>query len=205
MCVVSCSSSQDLIRPICILYYLCLRSTVTKSRHWWNRFFYSLQSIPTVVYLLVCFQLPCSPPSFALTDRPEHQTNPVDCIFPRDSLNERSFSSLPRYYITLDLYIRISAPGTVRSYSGDIHRMYILTSLRFLCTWETLNTNTLSVLSKRYLIISKHLPTQPEISYRKVSKNTSHEQKTQVASRKRISLWFRYLCIQLRSHASTRV
>ena len=88
--------------------------------------FYSLQSIPTVVYLLVCFQLPCSPPSFALTDRPEHQTNPVDCIFPRDSLNERSFSSLPRYYITLDLYIRISAPGTVRSYSGDIH-----SSLRF--------------------------------------------------------------------------
>ena len=87
----------------------------------------------------------------------------------------------------LDLYARISAPCTVRSCSGDIHRIHILTSLRFLCIWKTLNTNTLSVLSKRYIRINKCCPTQCETSYKKLSKSPSYQRKTQVDSRKRIS------------------
>ena len=58
--------------------------------------------------------------------------------------------------------------------------MYILTLLRFLYNWKVFNTNTLSILSKRYLRINKHCPTQRETSYRKVLKDTVHEPKTQV-------------------------
>ena len=65
--------------------------------------------------------------------------------------------------------------------------MYTLTLLRFLYNSKVSNTNTLSILSKRYLRINKHCPTQRETSYRKVLKDTVYERKTQVDIRKRTS------------------